>query len=145
MKMTASPRLFRIVSLGFLSAMLLTGCSDEGSRELVNISGTVTFDGEPLEEGAIEFHPAAGTTEGAVIENGKYTATISPGTNRVKITASTEHPTRKMPNVEPDKPDVPEMVELIPAQYNENTTLSIEAKNGGTHDFDLKSEPDTGP
>lgn len=54
-----------------LIAVGLSGCSDSG---LIKISGTVTFDGEPIPEGSISFMPVSGkgVTAGGEIKNGKY-------------------------------------------------------------------------
>jgi hypothetical protein len=60
-----------------------------------NVSGTVTYNGNPLEEGQITFSVPAFATDGAGpppptvadIVNGKYTLQAIVGTNRVSITA----------------------------------------------------------
>lgn len=124
----------------FMVSLLLTmlaGCGGSG-KTLHKISGEVTFDGEPVESGSMQFIPESGTPEGCNINDGKYTAKVSPGKTKVKIYASKPHPTKKTPNADPSKPDLPLMVEYIPRKYNENTELSITVeKDGETHDFRL--------
>ncbi len=137
--MFSSSRVFALC-LSATLIILLSGC---GGKSLTTISGTVTLDGKPVEDGSIQFIPtgAEGTTEGANIKGGKYTATVSPGKNEVKIFASEDHPTKTIANVEPGKPPVPAKVSIIPEVYNSKTTLSIDVTGSGEHNFDLKSKP----
>lgn len=126
-----------VVAGAILAMALQTGC---GGRSLRTISGTVTFDGVPVESGSMLFTPQGeGTTEGCSIVDGKYSATISPGVSKVDINASKPHPTKTTPNVEPDKPPVPAMVEYNPDIYNAKTTLTVDTSEGSTHNFELKT------
>jgi len=87
-------------------ALLATGCSGGGGG--VTISGTVTYNGTPLEKGAITFLPedGKGASSGAMIEKGQYKATnVSRGKNRVQVVASstvqtpaTQEEAMKMPS-----------------------------------------------
>jgi len=118
-----------------------TGCGD--SSGLSKISGSVTFDGEPIEEGSISFMPAGGkgVAAGGVIKGGKYTAEVSPGELSVQI-----HGTKTVEKENPTEEEVArglasEKVEIIPAKYHQESTLKITvAKSGETHDFDLTSD-----
>jgi len=129
-----------IAVAAILAVVSFVGCG--GGKELNEISGSVTLDGEPVKEGSIQFLPTGeGTPEGANIVDGKYTAKVSPGSSKVKITAMKAHPTEKTPSIEPGEPDVPKMIEAVPAKYNTETTLTVEvAKDGETHDFTLTTE-----
>src|SRR5438128_90160 len=79
------------------------GCSGGGGDDLPRqpVAGTVTLDGEPLNEGAILFAPT-GKSEGAVasatarIENGQFSIPRDqgpvPGTYKVSISHAEEKP-----------------------------------------------------
>jgi len=69
-------------TIGFcalMGAFVLLGCSD--SEKLYDVSGTITYNGNPIPKGLIFFDPEKGTpgTQGfANIENGQYN-TATPG------------------------------------------------------------------
>jgi hypothetical protein len=112
---------------------LLAGCGGNGG---VQVTGTVTFDGQPVEEGAISF---VGTGEkplsqGAVIKGGKFDAILAPGPKRVEIRASRP----KKPD--PRDPDSARMREdFIPAKFNSASRLTAEIVAGKENSlkFDL--------
>jgi len=55
----------------FLGVACLQGCSSDTAK--VVVSGTVSFDGEPVEKGQIAFEPQGdGRMEFGVITNGHY-------------------------------------------------------------------------
>ncbi len=64
---------------------LITGCG--GSESVV--SGSVTYDGQPIEKGSILFQPAdgEGASCGGPIENSKYKIETTPGKKLVQIVA----------------------------------------------------------
>ena len=135
------------VCAGFLGC---AGASDGLPRQAV--SGTVTFDGQPLAEGRIQFEPAsaeAKTPAGGEIKDGRYSIPRdqgpTPGDYRIMITSSAARtpPADKSPGAEPAK-GVAKIqapaVELIPKQYNSQTTLKekVEAGKTNTFEFTLK-------
>jgi hypothetical protein len=132
-------------SLG-LAAMVL-GFSLGCGSNFATIEGNVTFDGQPVEQGAIVFEPTdrQGAVAGGTIQNGKYRigpeSKLSPGTMTVRITAM--RATGKKIKAGPPAPDdamVDEILPYIPAIYNEKSTLSVQVAPGnGNHNFDLKS------
>ena len=77
------------IFLVFLLAVVL-GCSGGGSRKTGDVSGTVTYDSLPLENGVIQFTPQdGGPTAGGSIKDGKYTANnVTVGKNKVEIRAT---------------------------------------------------------
>src|SRR5262245_28257282 len=73
----------------FLAVTATAGCTDPNARQAV--SGTVSFKGQPLDQGRIHFAPLGkGATEaGATIENGRYSIPrdlgLVPGTYKVSV------------------------------------------------------------
>jgi hypothetical protein len=118
----------------------LTGCGGEGRR---SIHGEVTFGGEPVSGGSIVFLPpgGAGSKGAAEIVDGKYSIPseqgLEPGTYRVEI--RWEKPTGKqIPSGDPGMM-MEERIEVIPSQYNAESTLTAEITAGeNKHDFHLQ-------
>lgn len=80
---------FGAAGLTALCLFLLIGCGDGGAT----VSGSVTYDGKPVEHGVVSFLPvgAAGRSEGAPIRNGQYQISgVAPGQHRVVINGSRE-------------------------------------------------------
>ena len=107
------------------------GCQpDDG---LCPVEGTVTLDGQPLEEGSIGMGPMVGqpgTAVGGKIINGEFKLRASEGEMLVNIRSQ-----KKVP-IENPTPD-----ELVPAKYNDRSELKftvVKGKNQAT--FDLVSE-----
>lgn len=124
----------------------LSGCG-YGPNDRVPVQGKVQFDGVPVEDGVISFIPgeAGRATAGGPITNGRYSIQAekgpNPGKYRVEILV------RKKTGRKVDTPGdtgnkIDETVQLAPAKYNTNSTLTadIQAK-ANTIDFtDLKSQ-----
>jgi hypothetical protein len=73
---TSSPPRARWSCLAGAVLVALTGCGDDGMNRH-RITGTVTYDGKPVESGAIFFEPTASVgmiapTAYLRVENGKY-------------------------------------------------------------------------
>ena len=116
------------------------GCGRGGSP----VSGAVSFDGAPVENGRISFVPAdgKGPTFGGLIEAGRY-AVVAPTPGAKVVRVSAVRPTgRKLP---PDPLDggaapVDEIAPYIPEQYNDRSTLTCDVVAGqNKFDFHLKS------
>ena len=139
---TARIALLSVVSV---CVCLAPGC---GEHDGTSIHGTVTLDGAPVEGGSINFFPTKGTegpVVGAAISDGEYkiSAPKGPpiGTHQIEIRSSGKTG-RKVPAGSPHPPGTmfDEVAEMIPAQYNSNSTLEREVKAGkNTLHFDLKS------
>ncbi|MCI0456927.1 MAG: hypothetical protein L0Z62_08110 [Gemmataceae bacterium] len=111
-------------------ALTLAGCGD-GTH---SVSGTVSFDGQPVETGTIVFEAADGGPglASSGIKNGKYELRSKAGKKKVVITAF-----RPKPGTEKDPQPATE--EYIPAKYNTESTLTKEVVAGeNKFDFDLK-------
>ena len=131
-----------------LVAAILTGCGG-GGPERVIVSGTVTFNEQPLEQGTIRFRPIEGTqapSGGAQIVAGKYTVDarggLDVGTYQVTIVAERIDPAYDGP-VETESIDLqrgPPRQQYIPARYNTRSELRLTIEPGSgplTKDFEL--------
>lgn len=134
-------------AVGLAFALLALGCG-KGDANRGTVSGAVTLDGKPLEQGSILFTPIEGTkgvVAGGQIQNGQYrfVGATGPaiGMNRVEIQAM-----RKNGKMIPKPMGAPgEMVEgseqAVAARFNSESTLKIEIKPGeNTANFDVTSK-----
>ena len=123
--------------IGFAAVLgalvMIQGCGQSGPK-MLDVKGTVNFDGKPVAEGDIAFLPEneAVGGEGAKIKDGQYSMKVKEGRNKVRITGSRVVPGKKGPMGE-------DWVEqFIPQKYNDTTTLTAEVSAGKTqHNFDL--------
>jgi hypothetical protein len=132
-----SRRLSRLWPAVFLLAGLW-GCGASGPRTY-EVTGTVTFDDQPVTRGDIYFHPEDGrygSEHGAIVE-GKYRAKVKEGKHKVTIQASRPVPGKKGPMGEDAIED------YIPPQFADvnKTELSADVGPGKTEfNFPLKSK-----
>ena len=123
-------------TLFVLSLFTLVGCGD-GMGE---VNGTVTFEGTPIEEGAISFYPTDGKTPttGGAIKGGQYSVKVPPGTMKVVISLPKITGKKKIYNTT-NSPEMPITVEALPAKYNEKSELTLEVVAGANRkDWELK-------
>ena len=137
---------FRVV-LTVCVAQSAVGCGGSGGA---TVSGTVTYEGQPVGDGTITFLPADGKGQpvGGPIVNGRYSLTaVSPGSKMVQITAvkavkfaqssaemAQQAAERKARG---DATGLIESADVIPANATGNNA-TIEVKPGTqTHDFAL--------
>ena len=128
-----------IFCLSLVGLIQFTGCSGSGQG---TVSGSVVVNGTPAETGAISFIPVdgRGTTAGAVIEQGKYKATVPVGNVRVEIRVPKVVGEQKIYDT-PDSPVQQVMEESLPARFNDESELTHEIPEGkSTRDFDLRTE-----
>lgn len=133
------PRLF----LGLL--LVVVGCG-KSAGDRVGISGTVTFDGQPVQSGSISFRPSESTrgpSAGAAIVDGAFVVPadkgVAAGQYRVEI-LGTRKTGRSFNDPVFGATDVDE--QYIPARYNNRSELTadIRADNSNLLHFDLKSK-----
>lgn len=103
-----------------LMSLILTGCSGgmDDAPVLAEVGGTVIWNGKPLDEGTIVFHPTSGRSASGIIQAGKIlevTTTrkgdgVPVGENQVTIFST-----------KPDPKDLSGMgtISLIPERYND--------------------------
>ena len=136
---------FGAIAAAAVTFAALSGCGSGGEDDLVEVSGTVKLDGVPLEKGLIRLEPVdgKGPSAAAPIANGEYTAKVTPGDKKVSVSAKkpVEGPAgnTKAGGAHGSAPTK----EMIPAQYNTQSKLTLKVGPGGQDDahFDLKSTP----
>ncbi|MBI1249759.1 hypothetical protein GC197_18185 [bacterium] len=135
--------LYRICqsSLVVTAILLLAGCGS--SNGMVNIAGTVTFDGEPVQNGSITFMPIeGGTMGGGLIENGRIIAESPPGKMAVQIhgqkIVKVENPSKEQIERGLTEDRVPLK---IPTVYNTASKLRVTiSPDQKTFDFNLTKD-----
>ncbi len=147
-----------------LVSLVLSGCSggpgtDYSQVELLNVSGIVTLDGEPLPNAVVTFvNPETDTfSYGLTDRSGQYSLQFdivrsgcTPGAKRVEI--STTRSILGLNSAEegaaPDGEEsgegaepAPKIQELVPLRYNQKSELTVEVSaSSRTHDFALNSK-----
>lgn len=134
---TAAASRANVVAWGVAAVLLCValGCGGDG---MVVASGSVTFDGHPLAEGAISFYPAdtRDGPQGGRIRDGRFQLRCRPGKHRVEILAS-----RPKVGAQELTPGMAPLEQYIPARYNDASSLEVEvsSKSGQQFTFDLLS------
>lgn len=127
-------------------AVLAAGC-DNSRAGRAGVSGTVTFDGEPVSEGAISFVPVEGTQgplTGGNIQDGRYQIAQPdgpfPGKYRVDVNALRKTG-KKVPNLVGELREDGKEEFLPKGKYSGSTsTLKAEIGQGANRlDFELDS------
>jgi hypothetical protein len=125
------------------------GCGDATGK--VPVSGSVTFKGQPLDEGVIEFVPAgelpAGvpyTKSGADVRNGKYSIPrahgLVPGKYKVLISSGIKQEATGDEAPAPvggGKEAFLDKLDKIPQEWNVNSKQVVEAKQEGPNAFNF--------
>jgi hypothetical protein len=118
--------------LSFLALPL--GC---GSPSTYTITGTVTLDGQLVEQGEILFVPIEKdqAPDSGLITKGTYTVQVKAGPKQVEIRAVREVPEKRTPMG-------PVFLDYIPEEYNKHSHLTAEITAGGKKkwDFHLTTE-----
>ncbi len=121
-------------------ALLLPGCGKQDPNR-GTVSGIVEVDGQPVAQGAIAFTPIDGNTaaSGGNIVDGRYSVIANIGPSKVAINVPQVVGQRKLYDT-PDSPVRPVVEELLPAEYNDQTTLTCDVKPGpNQQNFSLKT------
>lgn len=115
-------KLLTTALFGGLTAFML-GCGGGDGR--IEVDGTITWNGQPIEEGYIEVSPVAGPgqVDGADIVDGKFSLRTTAGEKRVSVVARRKigetAPTERIPTPEPI------YFQYLPPQFNDNTTQTL--------------------
>ena len=136
-----------VTTIGLALAGFFVGCAPDNPLGRKAISGKVTLDGAPLEQGNIEFHPQfeGGVQSGGTIANGQYSIPAhqgaTPGKYRVSIIDFV--PTPPLPAGHMPGDDLPPSPKpKVPAEWNSKSQKTIEVKAEGpfTFDFDIETK-----
>lgn len=131
-----------VVLLVLIAILPLSGCSSSEKTRGAVLSGTVNWEGSPLEEGTISFLDKA-TNEPATtgIKAGKYSLDLAPGEKKVSITAQKVTGSVPRDPRDPNSPVIETSVQYLPNKYNTRTTLTYTMTDAtATENFDLTSE-----
>lgn len=127
--MNICPIKVRRVTGLLLIAVSLVGCS--GSDQM-KVSGQVTLDGNPVENGTISFLPADGIGPSAadLITDGRYTVEASPGPKRVEIHGYKTLGQKRYDPTDPKSPMVDIKEPIVPEKYNVKSQLTCDIERG---------------
>ncbi len=133
----------RILGMGFAAFAVLAACSGCGDATTATVSGTITYQGQPLNSGRVYFHMGeCGTVRSAEIgSDGSYSVDGLPsGDGRVavmvppspaSVPGDTSAPLVESAGVEPV--EIPERYARV-----ETSGLGVVIKSGGhSHDIEL--------
>ncbi len=129
----------------WMGIALVGGCGPPNPQGRLAVSGKVTFQGEPLDQGTIQFTPLdreSGVSTGAMIRDGSYRVEahrgLLPGKYRVRIFSAEAKAEGRVPKA----PGMPAAVpkERIPARYNIKSTLEAPVTKDGENEFDFDLE-----
>ena len=128
-----------------VGVFVLAAASAEEAPRPQAVSGTVKFQGKPLDAGTIQLHPLekGGTSVGALVMNGRFTIPERKGPRPGKYKVEVRAPgapvvTRDSNGARREDPGV--RVERIPVKYNQKSvlTVTIQAGKKNVFEFDLK-------
>ncbi|MBL9124577.1 MAG: hypothetical protein JNG90_13160 [Planctomycetaceae bacterium] len=138
----------RLIWTAPLVLACLVGCGKNGPPRTA-VQGNVQFDGRPLAKGAIRFIPledTPGPETATEILAGKYKLAEAEGPPvgklRVEIRSSGRVPAELTNEQAADKVSSYQLPrDLIPAQYNDRSSLSVEAVAGKINTFNFDLQP----
>jgi hypothetical protein len=79
----------------FLVLVMVAGCQEDKKHSFANVSGTVTYNGNPIEKGYIQFQMEGNPPTTMDIVDGKFSGQAMVGSNRVSVSAKKKSPSAK--------------------------------------------------
>lgn len=130
----------RLMATAAVFCLLLAGCSgSEAKRDLpkASVSGTVTYSGSSLPQGKVLFqHETGEMTVAAFSADGKYTAQVPVGPNKVMIQSQTSNQTEQPEEGGPRGMEV--FTSHIPERYSSFDSSGLELQvREGANPFDI--------
>jgi hypothetical protein len=142
-------RLKSSVAIGLsLCLSWLGGCGRPTDR--LEVSGSVTLDGAPLDSGTVRFSSTGGeklVSTGALIQDGEYRIPqekgLAPGTYRVEISSPDTSAAPVADRGNPRGPGLMAAPERIPAKYNveSDKTVEVTAEGENRFPFEIVGDP----
>ena len=124
-----------------VGVILPAGCGPAYPKGTLAFSGSVTLEGQPLDQGSIEFTSLPGQTEarsGAMVRNGSFSIPahqgLPAGKYRVRVYSSAGDAAAAMPEAPGDSTEV-EVTERIPAAWNTESEQEITVESGAKNEF----------
>lgn len=117
------------------------GCGGTGDG-LQELTGRVTYNGEPIPKGRIQFRALNDGQQAyaGMIDDGEYAVRVAPGPAAVEIRASRLIPGKYDESNPGEREPVGEM--YIPERYNSRTELQVTIDpSTETENFDLEGKP----
>lgn len=110
-------------------AVVALGCSSDG---LLTSTGGISYDGKPVADGTISFHPLEATIapQGGQIVAGRFRIRTAPGRHRVEIRA-----VRPKAGAVELTPGATPREQYIPSRYNDESSLEAEVTPQGQNTF----------
>ncbi len=142
--MQKASRMWIKCSLAVL-AVIAAGCGGTGQPNNHRVSGTITFDGQPVASGQIILFPveAGVTPDAGDIKDGKYSFLARKGEKRVQIEATRDVPGKTIALPPPLTGTKPVTEMYIPAVYNSKSKLTMkvpDTSSSSTFDFKLTAD-----
>ena len=134
--------------LALFAVGMWTGCDSADLRGGMAVRGEIILDGTPVPEGHISFEPTGteGLSSGSLIRGGKYSISsedgLPPGEYLVRIFADPQAgngaatPPDVAPGMDGLLPTPPP--QLIPPEYNAESTQKVTVTKEGPNKFDFK-------
>jgi hypothetical protein len=106
---------------------VVAGCSS-AKKEEVEVTGSVTIDGQPVPQGVVQFVAADGQTPtgGGVIQDGKYVAKVPPGEKKVLVLGTKVVGQQSDPDMPGSAPE-DKLETVTPPQYNAEHLTPLKA------------------
>ena len=133
-----------ILATGIVAAAMLTmaGCGPKSDR--LAVSGNVSLNGAPLDNGTIRFTSIGSeklVSSGTMIQDGAYYIPqekgLLAGTYHVELSSPDKSAPPVMARARPGGPGIPVAPDRIPAEYNLDSKQSIEVTPDGDNQFDF--------
>jgi hypothetical protein len=123
-----------------------SGCGPSTDR--LAVSGRVSLDGQPLDNGSIRFTSLGENlvSSGTLIKDGRYRIPrdkgLLPGEYRVEISSPDNDAPPVMQRSSPKDPGIPTAVDRIPPGYNINSDqrVQVDREKDNAFDFDIVSK-----
>ena len=125
------PRSLRLLVVVHALSLVVFGCNN--APPTAPVTGTVTFDGSPLQDGIVEMDAGDGTPPLSLeIQNGQFAGDVLLGKKTLRFFAM--RPPKKDPSLSPS--DVqPPLENVLPNRYGYDSSYAIDVPPDGLSDL----------